>query len=272
MISNFYFRNRNIFICLLFIIAITFNLSTNVLAWSKANHQRISRAAIDLLEDWEKEMLKDAADSLAGHYCLNPDLYRAALRDEQQEKIELYKPYVQLPLLQNLSVWHKNNDNDSEICFYIAASLMHNAVKHLRTGHTLEAAKYMGTLLHFIEDNACPVHVVDNTLLAELLPVPEQLEPFPIHRRVEQPTFPIDPFGYQVTLLGMDIVDASAAFYTRFLENRLSGRSQSIPILVAIYAGDEEEADKGRAQAAIPAVKLAADAIHTICTMPRNGE
>lgn len=270
MLLNSRYRNKRIFVLVIFVSAINLLSNTNVSAWH--NHPLISRAGIVLLPEWEKAMLGDAADSLAKQYCMYPDLHRSALLDGQKEKVALYKPYVQLPLLKDLTNWHKCNDNDSEICFYIVVTSMHNAVKHLRLGNPSEAAKYMGPLLHFIEDNACPVHVVDNKLLAELLPVPEELKSFRQHRRVEEGTFPLEVSDYQVNLLGTNIVDAATAFYPRFLQNRLSARKQAIPILKAIYAGNKKDTDKGRTRAAIPAAKLIADVIHTICTIARDGE
>ena len=221
-------------------------------AWGGDNHQRISRAALQLLPEREKEMLGPAADSLIEKYCLYPDWYRSALREENLEKIERYKPYVHLPLLQELGKWHKNMDSDSEICFYIAATLMHQAVIHLRGDDPLEAAQYMGSLVHFIEDNACPVHVVADKLLAELMPVPDELQPLRLHGAVEGPPFPIDVSGYEVSVLGTNVVEAAAAFYPRFLQIRRSGRAQSISIVQAIYRGDEHSANVGRARAAVP--------------------
>ena len=270
MLSNLHSANRRICVLLIFASAINLFSNTNVSAWH--NHPLISRAAIELLPEWEKTMLGDAADSLVKQYCMYPDRHRSALLDKQKEKVALYKPYVQLPLLKDLSNWHKCNDDDSEICFYIVVTSMHNAVKHLRLGNPSEAAKYMGPLLHFIEDNACPVHVVDNKLLAELFPVPEELKPFRLHRRVEEGTFPLEVSDYQVKLLGKNIVDAATAFYPRFVENRLSARSQAIPILKANYAGNKKDADKGRTRAAMPAAKLIADVIHTICTIARDSQ
>lgn len=270
MLLNSDYRNRKIFVLVILVSAINLLSNTNVSGWH--NHPLISRAAIELLPEWEKAMLGDAADSLIKQYCMYPDWHRSALLEGKKEKIALYKPYVQLPLLQDLSTWHKCNDNDSEISFYIVATVMHNAVKHLRLGNPSEAAKYMGPLLHFIEDNGCPVHVVDNKLLAELLPVPEELKPFRLHRRVEEGTFPLEVPEYKVKLLGTNIIDAATAFHPRFLKVRLSGRSQAIPILQAIYSGNKQDADKGRARAAIPSAKLIADVIHTICTIARDGQ
>jgi len=266
MLLNSHSSNRRASWLLVFVSAITLLTCTNVSAWH--DHPGISRAGIELLPERDKAMLGNAADALVKEYCMYPDWYRS----EQKEKIALGKPYVQLPLLKDLGVWHKCNDDDSATCFYIVATSMNNAVKQLRLGNPSEAAKYMGPLLHFIEDNACPVHVVDNKLLAELYPVPEELKPFPLHRRVEEGTFPLEVSDYQVKLLGTNVVDAATAFYPRFLQNRLSARSQAIPILKAVYAGNKQDADKGRAQAAIPAAKLIADVIHTICTIAREGE
>jgi hypothetical protein len=262
-----YFTGKRNFLFFIYLIIGIHFATSNVYGWYTENHQRISRAAIDLLPEWELSMLKSAADSLVKSYCMFPDWHRSALHNNDEEKIAEYGPYVQLPLLQDLRIWHNNSDTDSEICFYIVADLMHSSVQQLRSDNPMEAARYMG---HFIEDNACPVHVVDNNLLRELMPVPDELEPFPLHRRVEEPTFPLEVPDYQVKELGTDIIEAATAFYPRFLEIRRSGRAQSIPILRAIYAGNRAEADAGRAQAAIPAVKLIADIIHTICTIAQD--
>ena len=113
-------------------------------------------------------MLGDATDSLVKQYCMYPDWHRSGLPDGQKEKVALHKPYVQLPLLKDLRACHKCDD-DSEICFYIVAPLMHNAVKHLRLGNLSEAAKYMGPVLHFIADNACPVRARAATPAATLI-------------------------------------------------------------------------------------------------------
>jgi len=268
MLLNLYSGKKRISAFLTLAIAIILITNSNVSAWH--NHPLISKAGIELLPEWERAMLGDAADALVKNYCMYPDLHRSALNDGQKEKIALYKPYVQLPLLKDLSTWHKCNDDDSATCFYIVATSMNNAVKQLRLGNPSEAAKYMGPLLHFIEDNACPVHVVDNKLLAELFPVPEELKPFPLHRRVEEGTFPLEVSDYQVKLLGANVVDAATAFYPRFVQNRLSARRQAVPILKAVYAGNEQEADAGRTRAAEPAAKLIADVIHTICTITRD--
>ena len=92
---------------------------------------------------------------------------------------------VQLSLLNDTGNWHHIEEEESETFFYVVYATMHEAVGQLKAGKSLDAAKYLGSLLHFIEDNGCPVHGVDNILLAELMPPPQKLVPFALHGAVE---------------------------------------------------------------------------------------
>jgi hypothetical protein len=242
-------------------------LQSPLQAWYTENHQRIARAGLAQLPTADREMLGASLDSLANAYCMYPDWYRDVVRKKNKAMIAHYKPYVQLPLLEDLVSWHITEDTDSETCFYIVSTLMQRAVTHLQVGDTDQAAQYMGSLVHFIEDNACPVHVIDNKLLADLHPIPERLKPFILHRQVEEPTFPIDIRGYTPQILGTTIIDAAHAVYPRFRSNRKNARNQAAPILEAIYADNRTVADQYRAQAAIPAAQLLADVVHTICVL-----
>jgi hypothetical protein len=267
MANSYVFSKRTMYLVMLAAILITLLLFANAFSWYQANHQNITRAAIELLPEWERSILGNAEDSLIQKFCMYPDWHRNTLRDGRKEEAQLFEPYVHLPLLQDLGKWHKNEDNDSEICYYIVATSMSKAIENLQASKILEAAKYLGPLVHFIEDNASPVHVIDNKVLAQLLPVPEQLEPFALHRTVEQPTFLSEKIDYSPQLLGLTVHDAAAASFLRFKEMRILARATSAPILKAIYDGNRGEADKGRAQAALPSVKLIADVIHTIFTI-----
>ncbi len=49
-----------------------------------------------------------------------------------------------------------------------------------------------------------------------------------------------------------------------------AGHAQAIPIIMGIYDDDFNKANKARAKAAEPAVKLLADTIHTIFSLAFN--
>jgi len=251
------------------VVVVLFTTSV-LLAWSGDNHRNITRSAFDTLSKREQRMFGSAADSLIEHYSLNPDIHRWAVRNKIQHKIDFYDPYVNLPLLQNQKQWHKNDYDNSEVCFYITTKLMHHAIQNLQDKKPLEAAKYLGTLAHFIEDNACPVHILPDKTIAQLLPSPDYPKPMDIHRKVEGPTFPIDISGYKPQLLGENLVEASETIYYRFKENRINARAQLVPLIQAMYAGNEKVVGKYRAAAAEPAAKLYADILHTVCTIARE--
>jgi len=255
---------------LTFVIVSVFIVNSVVFGWGKENHGNITRAAFDLLSKREQLMFGSAADSLINHYCLNPDNHRWAVRNKVQDMITFYDPYVNLLLLQNQKQWHKNDDENSEVCFYITTKLMHEAIQNLREKKPLEAAKYLGSLAHFIEDNVCPVHVLPDAIIQQLMPSPDYPNKMDIHRKVERPTFPINLEGYKPVLLGENLVEASEAIYPRFKENRLNSRAQLVPLIQAMYAEDEVKTNKYRAAAAEPAAKLYADILHTVCSIAQE--
>lgn len=256
---------------LIFWITAAIILQSPVFAWDKVNHANITRAAFEQLTRKEQRMFGSAADSMIEHYSLNPDYHRAAVRQKNQARIDFYEPYVNLPLLQNIKQWHKNEDDNSGVCFYITAKLMHHAVLNLRKGEILEAAKYLGSLAHFTEDNTCPVHVLPDKTIAQLLNSPNYPQPIDIHRAVDRAVFTVSISGYEPRLLGENLVEASEAIYFRFRENRINARAKIVPLIQAVFAEDEAGIAKYGAAAAEPAARLFADILHTVCTLAETG-
>ena len=237
--------------------------------WGADNHLCITRQAVRWLPVSDTAMLGSAADSLIERYCLYPDWYRAALNNKDSLRILQMKPYVELPLLGDLAKYHRTEDHESEICFVIAAELMQQTVAWLQAGQPVEAARFLGSLVHFVEDNACPVHVIDNELVGELLPKPASLDPLTLHQAVERPTFPMTLPPREPVLLGRSVVEAAETIQIRFVGNRKKVRPLVVPLIQAMYAGNEQEANRGRAQAAAAAARLASDVIHTVCVLAR---
>lgn len=256
---------------LIFWIAAAVILQSTVFAWDKVNHANITRAAFEQLTRKGQRMFGSAADSMIEHYSLNPDYHRAAVRQKNQARIDFYEPYVALPLLQNIKQWHKNDDDNSEVCFYITTKLMHHAVLNLQKGEPLEAAKYLGSLAHFIEDNACPVHVLPDKTIAQLLISPDYPQPMNIHRAVDRAVFTVNISGYKPQLLGKNLVEASEAIFFRFKDNRINARAQIVPLVQSMFTKDEVGVAKYGAVAAEPTARLFADILHTVCTLTEEG-
>jgi len=248
----------------MFFIVIT---TASLFGWGGENHSNITKAALDCLPGNQLESLGSAADSLVNHYCLNPDYYVAAVRTKNKEKEAFYKPYIELPLLQNTHRWHRTEDDYSEICFYMTTKTIFHAVDNLKKGNNLEAAKYLGSLCHFLEDNTCPAHVAINQMTSEMLPSDEYPGKMDKHRAMDNAKFKIDIDGYNPGLLGENIVEVSEAIYFRFKENRINSRAQLVPLLQAIYAKNKKAINQYANNAAKPAVKLVADVLYTVCVL-----
>lgn len=227
--------------------------------WGGENHKIITRAALAFLPQWERDVLGVWADSLIQQYCLIPDHYRT------EDYEQTYAPYIEIPYLPATGLYHKSPDPLADI--YIFTYFSEKAVEHLRRKNIGEAARYIGTLTHFIEDNSCPVHVVDNRLLEKLLPTPPHIIDFQVHRSSERPEMTLTMSGYQPRILGATVFEAVEPFIERFLEMQDNSRAQAIPIIEGIYEGNEEKSFAGRTRAAEPALRLLADVWHTLFTI-----
>ncbi|MFC1558809.1 zinc dependent phospholipase C family protein [candidate division KSB1 bacterium] len=240
--------------------------------WGRLNHIIISELAYDLLEDWEKNKFGAYGDSLIYTYCLYPDLYR---RKEFKERL---KPYIKIPYIQSDGVFHKTENTsegktgfDNLPDFYIFTYFIEKSIKYLRQDNIIEASKHIGVLAHYIEDNSCPVHVVDNPLLEQLLPAPERLKDFKVHGNSEGPEIQnLNISNNNINKLGENVFETVNNIIPKFNQMQLNSRAQAIPIIMGIYDDDFNKANKGRAKAAEPAVKLLADTIHTIFSLAFN--
>ncbi|HSJ04567.1 MAG TPA: hypothetical protein VK956_19005, partial [Verrucomicrobium sp.] len=142
-------------------------------AWGEP-HNAITKAAGEVLPEWQKEMLGEERALLADKYCLIPDeVYsdkenaKYAMMMETRPK-DVYLLNLHLPS----AVQAENLDT---LRYFLG-----KAVAALKAGRAVDAAKYMGTVCHQVEDYGSPSHTVpgDNmfTMLTQFLPPPEEMK------------------------------------------------------------------------------------------------
>ena len=87
------------------------------------------------------------------------------------------------------------------------------AVGAIKAGKTGDAARYMGTVCHMLEDYGCPAHTVpgDNmfTLLQQFLPPPERMKGTLLHGPIESGKLDVAIKGYRPRLLGTTAEEAA---------------------------------------------------------------
>jgi hypothetical protein len=231
----------------------------SAMGWSQP-HQAITKAAIECLPPWQQELLGEERLALAEDYCLIPDHVftdranaKFAMMDDKPK--EVYRLNLHLPAQQpeNLETLH----------YFFA-----KAVASLQAPNIKDAAKYMGTICHQIEDYGSPSHTMpgDNmfTLLQQFLPPTDAMRDILLHGPVESGTLSVAIPGYTPKLLGTSVEEASWKLAHRIHEGILNARTTTIPIIQALYAQDPQTVEVQQLRAATKDAEILADALYSI--------
>jgi hypothetical protein len=235
-------------------------------------HALSTLAALDSLPAWQQHLWAPERTALAEEYSLYGDTY--AVRQAE------LAPYVELPdgsvpdfYMPKLR-WKRHYApaiDFWEAPFYdrTVATFQHFAgaiADALRRGDVRTAAKFAGTFAHYVEDNACPGHAMDDTdleIVKDLLPPPERLRRFPYHPRMELAPPPFGLEGRAPVLLGQTVADGATAFVNRLVAMTLASRRTVLPFFQSIYDGDTQRAAELNLGNCRLAAALLADFLHT---------
>lgn len=232
---------------------------STVQAWSEP-HNVITHAAIKALPDWQQQWLGKEADALGDSYCMIPD---NVYTDKANAKYAAMDSRPGEVYLRILHVPEQQQEYLPVIRYF-----MNKAVEAVRADNTGDAARYMGTICHLLEDYGSPSHTVpgDNmfTLLQQFLPATEAMKDQLMHGPIESGEITVDISGYQPALLGTSVDEAAWRLMHRVHEGIINARSTTIPIMQALYAQDKAGVVKGQVKAATMDTKVVADALHTI--------
>lgn len=227
--------------------------------WGEPHHA-ITRAALQVLPSWQQQLLGEEAAKLGDNYCLIPDNVfsdkaNAAYAKMESKPDEVYLKILHLPTEQPEYL---------EVLRYF----MDKAVTSLHDHKPGDAARYMGTICHTLEDYGSPSHTVpgDNmfTLLQQFLPPTEVMKDKLMHGPIENGNFKVSIGGYKPSLLGTTVNEASWRLMHRVHEGIINARSTTIPIMQALYAADQPTVVKHQLRAAEMDAQIVADACYTI--------
>lgn len=236
---------------------------TSAHCWSEGPHKTITRAAIQVLPPWQQELLGEEGDRLGGGYCLIPD---QVYSDKENARFAMREDKPGEVYLQNLHLPAQQAENLETLRYF-----MTRAVEALRSGKTGDAARYMGTICHQLEDYGSPSHTVpgDNmfTLLQQFLPPSEAMKDKLLHSPIESGEWELSISDHQPALLGLTVEEASWRLMHRLHEAVINARSTTIPIIQALYAEDPESVTTHQLKAATEDAKVVADALYTIISL-----
>jgi hypothetical protein len=235
------------------------------LAWSEPHHA-ITKAALAVLPAWEQEILGAESAPLADYYCTIPDLVQstALLHDKGDAKFAMMESEPGKVYLLKLHLPAAEQPENLETLRYFIG----HAVAALQAGKVGDAARYMGTICHLLEDFGSPAHTIpgDNmfTLLQQFLPPSEAMQGKLLHGPIESGTWAVVLDRYHPALLGTTVEEASWRLLHRVHEEILNARSTTFPIIQALYADDAKAVVAAQLKAATMDAQVLADALHTI--------
>ncbi len=236
-------------------------------------HEQTTLAALASLPDWQQRIWAPERANLAAVYSLYGDTY--ALKPEE------LGPYVELPdgtvpdfYMPKLRWKHHYAPAIDfwEAPFYDRALLTcrhfgSRIASALRADDLTTAARFAGTFAHYVEDNACPGHAMDDTdleIVKDLLPPPEELRRFPFHPRMEMSPPPFTLGDRAPHLMGCCIDELASAFVDRLVNMTLASRRTVLPFFQSFYDGNEARAEELNLANCRQAAALLADFLYTV--------
>ncbi len=236
----------------------------SAMGWSQP-HQIITKAALDVLPAWQKAMLGEELFQLGDDYCLIPD---HVFTDREKARYAMVEGQPKEVYRLNLHLPAQQAENLETTRYFLG-----RAVEAARAGNIQDAARYMGTVCHQIEDYGSPSHTMpgDNmfTLLQQFLPPPDAMKGTLLHGPVESGEFSISLTGYKPALLGATVEEAAWKLMHRIHECILNARSTTIPIIEGLYQGNAARVEEFQKKAAQKDAEVVADAVYTMLCLGR---
>lgn len=230
-----------------------------VFGWGEPHHA-ITRGALDVLPAWQKDALGGELMQLGDSYCMIPD---NVFTDKENAK---YAKMESVPNEVYLKILHLPTQQPEY--FEVMRYFMEKAVAALREGRIGDAARYMGTMCHQIEDYGSPSHTVpgDNmfTLLQQFLPPSDAMKGQLMHGPIENGDFKVSIEGYKPQLLGTTVNEAAWRLMHRVHEEIINARTTTVPIIQALYREEKESVVKHQMRAAVMDAQVVADAVYTM--------
>lgn len=238
-------------------------------AWHTEPHVRITQAALDTLPPQLRSALGSESSALAESYCMQPDRYVEMERFGFVRKSPGPRTAAEIRVYcvrpDGAEVHSASFDRDHDLASLIY--LFERIASSLSAKQPAEAARYMGTLSHFIADSLSPPHSVPADDLLALQPPSPSGAPVDVHAAIER-TLPALSLGRRSPrIVGNHLTDAAENVLNRVYAAAAQNR-KDLPVMVrAACAGDQSVLDGYRRRAGTAAAELLADALFTLLTI-----
>jgi len=227
-------------------------LAGSAWAWDTAPHRKMTQAALESLPAKLRARLGAEAAALGEIYCMLPDRYlemerhgfvRKGAGPQSAQEIRVYCVRPDGGAIHSAAF---RRDEDMASMMYLFDGIL----RSLSEGRNADAAKYMGTLAHFLEDSLSPPHAV--------------AEPVEVHGAIERSMPQFSLGGRVARPLAEHVLEAAEAILDRCYAAAEQNRKDLPAMVKAAKAGDERTLDVYRLRAGRAAAELVADAFCTL--------
>ena len=245
---------------LLFLVAIPCR------AWDTLPHQRITKAALDILPKQLLNRLGSEVKPLIEIYCIFPDRYEEMERfgfvrnSPGPRAASEIKPYCVRPDGQAIHGASGDREMDTGSLVFLFERILTN----LSDDRPGEAARYAGVLSHFIADSLSPPHSAGADELLAMTPRSAQTERINVHSAIER-SLPEFTLSDRVPrMAGGHLVQAAEAILDQCYSGAERNRRDLPSMVKAASAHDEPALNEYRLRAGTKAAEILADALYTL--------
>ena len=252
----------------------------------------MTRLALEALPEWERDVWRGEEARLISDYCRYGDLYWDADRHDEVAPYVLlvdgvpfhYAPANELDydnwrMVEQQGRWTiaHTREKPNRNWAFVKQGLeyyLDKVPRVLARGDLTEAGKWLGVLVHYVEDAGHRLHALEGA---------DGLDAFALDRLVAPPeetpfrtaTIALDEMKndggdirpYAPRLLGASVGEVAFRLYSACYEVTRRNRLRHLPVVQAIYAGRRDQAAQLLREMDEEVARLVCDCIHTVTCM-----
>jgi len=128
-----------------------------------------------------------------------------------------------------------------EKMLYLFPYYLNNTILCLKRGEKEKAAKFAGVFSHWIGDMAQPIHLLNPKVIDLLVKCPDEFLSLELHAGIEGISGKPDMGNYKPEILGDSFPRALMALYRKIVKMTEESRYTIIPMVKAIYSGQQKD-------------------------------
>ena len=252
----------------------------------------MTRLAFEALPEWERDVWRSEEARFISDYCQYGDLYWDVDRHDEVAPYVLlvdgvpfhYTPANELDydhwrMVRQDDRWtiahtHEKPNRHWAFVKQGLAYYLDKAPRALADGRLAEAGKWLGVLVHYVEDAGHRLHALEGADGLDVFALDRLIAP-PAETPLRTPTIALEEMNntsgdirpYAPRLLGTSVGEVAFRLYSVCYEVTRRNRLRHLPVVQAVYADDRARATQLLREMDEEVARVVCDCIHTVTCM-----